>query len=130
VRGFLAAVVRKKLGLKLDSNKTDGDREYPIDGGGKSDSARNSCADKKVWNAPSANDLKSQNDKVQLGGGYIGVQTEKSVRVIEPAKPTDCTNDDECMDYSGLPKSTPARHGLRSLRKPFLGLSITTPLPW
>ena len=39
VRGFLAAVVRKKLGLKLESNKTDGERVYRIVGGGNSDSA-------------------------------------------------------------------------------------------
>ena len=30
VRGFLAAVVRKKLGLALVSEKTDGDRHYRI----------------------------------------------------------------------------------------------------
>ena len=39
VRGFLAAVVRKKLGLKLESNKLDGERVYRIVGGGNSDSA-------------------------------------------------------------------------------------------
>ena len=32
VRGFLAGVVRKKLKLKLDSNKVDGNRVYRIDG--------------------------------------------------------------------------------------------------
>jgi hypothetical protein len=30
VRAFLAAVVRKKLGLKLESEKTDGERVYRI----------------------------------------------------------------------------------------------------
>jgi len=30
VRGFLAAVVRKKLGLRLESEKTDGERVYRI----------------------------------------------------------------------------------------------------
>jgi hypothetical protein len=30
VRGFFAGVVRKKLGLNLDSKKTDGDRVYRI----------------------------------------------------------------------------------------------------
>ena len=39
VRGFLAAVVRKKFGLKLESTKTDGERVYRIVGGGNSDSA-------------------------------------------------------------------------------------------
>ena len=30
VRAFLAAVVRKKLGLRLESEKTDGERVYRI----------------------------------------------------------------------------------------------------
>src|SRR5260370_24407107 len=33
VRGFLAAVVRKKLGLKLESEKADGERVYRIAAG-------------------------------------------------------------------------------------------------
>jgi hypothetical protein len=32
VRGFLAGVVRKKLKLKLESKKVDGNRVYRIDG--------------------------------------------------------------------------------------------------
>jgi len=39
VRGFLAAVVRKKLGLRLESEKTDGERVYRIVAGNRSDSA-------------------------------------------------------------------------------------------
>ena len=39
VRGFLAAVVRKKLGLKLESEKADGERVYRLVGGGNSGSA-------------------------------------------------------------------------------------------
>ena len=35
VRGFLAGVVRKKLGLKLASEKSDRGRVYRIGGGGK-----------------------------------------------------------------------------------------------
>ena len=42
VRGFLAGVVRKKLGLDLRSEKVDGDRTYRIvhSGGARSDSRR------------------------------------------------------------------------------------------
>jgi hypothetical protein len=35
VRGFFAGVVRKRLGLTLESDKGDGDRTYRIVGGGK-----------------------------------------------------------------------------------------------
>ena len=35
VRGFLAAVVRKRLKLKLNSKKVDGNRVYRIAGGGR-----------------------------------------------------------------------------------------------
>ena len=34
VRGFLAGVIRKRLGLKLESSKVDGCRTYRIVGGG------------------------------------------------------------------------------------------------
>jgi len=36
VRGFFAAVVRRKLGLKLESEKTDGERVYRIVAGSTS----------------------------------------------------------------------------------------------
>src|SRR5205814_7176615 len=39
VRGFLAAVVRKKLGLRLESEKTDGQRVYRIVAGNASGDA-------------------------------------------------------------------------------------------
>ena len=97
----------------------------PIEGLGES-----LATDNKVQNAAPANNSIKQTDKAHLGGSYIGVQTEKTMRVIDPTKSIDCANDDDCMDYSGLPKSAPARHGLKGFRKPFLGLSITTPWSW
>jgi Protein of unknown function (DUF3489) len=39
VRGFLTAVVRKKLGLRLESEKTDGERVYRIVAGKSSTDA-------------------------------------------------------------------------------------------
>ena len=40
VRGFLAGVVRKKLKLKLESNKVDGNRVYRIEGEGPPKASR------------------------------------------------------------------------------------------
>ena len=40
VRGFLAAVVRKRLKLRLSSKKVDGNRVYQISGGGPGKSGR------------------------------------------------------------------------------------------
>jgi hypothetical protein len=43
VRGFLTAVVRKKLGLKLESEKTDGERVYRIAAGNGATAAQPSA---------------------------------------------------------------------------------------
>ena len=45
VRGFFAGVVRKKLGLTLESDKRDGDRIYRIIDGKRPNRKTESCAD-------------------------------------------------------------------------------------
>src|SRR6516162_2473712 len=58
----------------------------------------------------------------------LGIQTQKSVQTPEPLRRSDCEINDECDEYSGLPKSHPGKTTVKNFRKPFLGLSITTPL--
>jgi hypothetical protein len=68
----------------------------------------------------------NSNDKFSFGNSYLGIETQKKLQM--PFKRTDCASDDECADYSGLPKSEPSKRTMKNLRKPFIGLSITTPL--
>ena len=65
---------------------------------------------------------------VLLGHGRLGIQTEKSVRASDPLRRAECTSDEECADYSSLPRTEPSKRNLKTLRKPFIGLSITRPL--
>jgi hypothetical protein len=67
-------------------------------------------------------------DQFRLGNSYIGVQTQKSLQPPEPLRRSDCPRDEDCTDYPGLPKSGAPKSTVKSLRKPFIGLSITTPL--
>jgi hypothetical protein len=67
-------------------------------------------------------------DQFRLGNSYLGIQTEKSLQSTDPLRRSDCDKDDVCADYSGLPKSEPRKSTVKSLRKPFIGLSITAPL--
>jgi len=66
----------------------------------------------------------------QSGGLRLGIETEKNVQTPRSMQRSECatTTDEECADYSGLPRSHPARSSLRSLKKPFIGFSITSPL--
>ena len=48
VRGFLAGVVRKRLKLKLGSEKVDGERTYRITGGNKENSTRRRASKRRT----------------------------------------------------------------------------------
>lgn len=67
-------------------------------------------------------------DGFQIGNSYLGIQMEKTIQGLDRFWRTDCPTDDECTDYSGLPKAGPSKKGTKNFRKPFFGLSITTPL--
>jgi hypothetical protein len=57
------------------------------------------------------------------------IQTQKSVQMPEHLRPSNCPTDDECEEYSGLPKSDPGNTTtVKNFKKPFIGLSITAPL--
>ncbi len=58
----------------------------------------------------------------------LGIQTQRNVPTPEPLRRSDCEINDECDDYSGLPKSQPRKITTKNLKTPFIGLSITTPL--
>ena len=66
----------------------------------------------------------NQSDRLRLG-----IETEKSLQTPKSLRRVnDCADDDECDDYSGLPRSHRAHSTLKSLITPFIGLSITSPL--
>src|SRR5262245_48951956 len=73
----------------------------------------------------STNESANSNEKFSFGNTYFRIQTQKNLQ--SPWR-TDCASDDECADYSGLPKSEPSKRTLKNLRKPFIGLSVTGPL--
>ena len=101
-----------------------------------SDAADNPVRSKGIEESPANNKSKRpakappQKEPDQTQQFRLGIQTKKSVQVTDPTRSIDCDSEDECRDYSGLPRSAPAGSDLKSIRKPFLGLSITTPLPW
>jgi len=70
----------------------------------------------------------STNDRLWLGNSYLGIQTQKTLQGLDRFWRTDCATDEDCADYSGLPRSEAPKKGMKNLRKPFIGLSITTPL--
>jgi hypothetical protein len=74
--------------------------------------------------APSKSGSGNQSDGLRLGiQTETSLQTPKSLRRVY-----DCPDDEECDEYTGLPRSHPAHSTLKGLRRPFIGLSITSPL--
>jgi hypothetical protein len=67
-------------------------------------------------------------DQLRLGNNYIGIKTQKTYYGAVPSGPSDCSTDDDCADYSGLPKPKQPKMTKGNFRKPFVGLSITTPI--
>jgi hypothetical protein len=76
-----------------------------------------------------ANGLSTPADQFRLGSGYIGIQTQKSLQTPDPIRRSDCPIDEDCTDYPRAPRlMSPKTTTIKSLRKPFIGLSITAPL--
>jgi hypothetical protein len=75
-----------------------------------------------------AGESKAPIDQFQFGDSYFGIQTQKTFQIPQLSGQPDCTTDDECADYSGLPKAKQPKTTTKNLRKPFIGLSITSPL--
>jgi len=83
--------------------------------------------------APSSLGPASSFDRLKLGDGYLGLETQRRLLIPVPWQSADCASVEECEDYSGLPKSKPSGSsgsgsGLGRIRKPFIGLSITRPI--
>jgi hypothetical protein len=79
-------------------------------------------------NAPSSSAAATPSDQLRVGSSYLGIQIEKNVQALESLRRIDCPTDDECAEYSGLPKSGQPKASMRNFKRPFIGLSITRPL--
>jgi hypothetical protein len=78
--------------------------------------------------APSPSAAAAPGDQLKVGRNYLGIQIEKNVQALESLRRIDCPTDDECAEYSGLPKSGQLKASTRNFKRPFIGLSITRPL--
>jgi hypothetical protein len=78
--------------------------------------------------APSPSAAAPPSDQLRVGSSYLGIQIEKNVQALESLRRIDCPTDDECAEYSGLPKSGQPKASVRNFKRPFIGLSITRPL--
>jgi hypothetical protein len=79
-------------------------------------------------NAPSPSAAAAPGDQLKVGRNYLGIQTQKNVQALQSLRRIDCEDDDECAEYSGLPKSGKTKGSVRNLNRQFIGLSITRPL--
>jgi hypothetical protein len=72
--------------------------------------------------------LTNPGERFSLGNNYLGIQTQKALQ--NPFRQrTDCANDDECAEYSGVPNpAAPAKKSLKTFKTPFMGLSVTRPI--
>ena len=102
-----------------------------IDSGAEADGAGRS---KKFGYTSPPPGSASSFDKFKIGDSYFGVETQRRLQTRVPSGKVDCATDEECEDYSALPRSksrdsvgTNSSSILR-LRKPFFGLSITRPI--
>jgi len=88
----------------------------------------NAGAGSKLRSFGDAGTSESVNDQFRLGNSYLGIQTQRQLEGLDRFWRTDCATDEDCVDYSGLPRSRSQKKDIKSFRKPFFGLSITTPL--
>jgi hypothetical protein len=75
-----------------------------------------------------AGETKTPIDQFQYGDSYFGVRTDKMFQIPPASGQPDCASDEECADYSVLPKARQSKMAGKSIRKPYVGLSITTPI--
>jgi hypothetical protein len=76
-----------------------------------------------------ASGLSTPTDQFRLGNSYIGIQTQRILQPPDQIRRSDCPIDEDCTDYPGAPRSmSPKPSTIKSLRRSYIGLSITAPL--
>jgi len=69
----------------------------------------------------------NSNDQFRIGNNYLAIQTRKNLQ-LDVLRRNECETDEACAEYFGLPKSEPPKGSAKTLKKPFIGFSITRPL--
>lgn len=67
-------------------------------------------------------------DQLKVGSSYLGIQIDKNVQILESLRRNNCGDDDECSEYTGLPKTERPKASVKNFKRPFIGLSITRPI--